>query len=333
MIDAKYIIVSILISFIFSLIIGHFLIKELKELKFGQTVREDGPQSHVTKNGVPTMGGLMFILSTIVTIIILGLFGTIHYGYHIAMALVIFVGYAMIGFVDDFLNIKYRSSKGLSAIHKLLLQFLIAGIVYYFYSQLDLPYQDSIVINTLNININLGKFYVVYILIMIVGFSNAVNITDGLDGLSSGLSVIAFIVFGLISWKMSTYVNGINDLTLFCFSIVGGLLGFMFYNVYPAKVFMGDTGSLALGAALAIVAVLVNHDITLFIVGGVFIIETFSVIVQVLSYKTTKRRVFLMAPLHHHFELLGWTEQQIVRMFWVLGLILGLFGLLFGVVL
>lgn len=333
MIEVQHIIISMLLSFVLSLVLGHFLIKELRILKFGQTVRDDGPQSHLTKNGVPTMGGLMFIFSTIITIIIISFIWKVQYSYFIGIVLVIFIGYAVIGFLDDYLNIKLKTSKGLSAKQKLALQFLIAGIVYYLYTKLDLNYQNSIVINTLNINIDLGNFYVIYILIMIVGFSNAVNITDGLDGLSSGLSVIAFIVFGLIAGRMSNYVEGLDDLTVFCFSLVGGLLGFMFYNVHPAKVFMGDTGSLALGAALAIVAILTNHDITLFIVGGVFIIEILSVVLQVISYKTTKRRVFLMSPLHHHFELLGWTEQQIVRMFWSLGLMLGLLGLWFGVLL
>ncbi len=333
MIEVQHIIISMLLSFVLSLGLGHFLIKELKVLKFGQTVRDDGPKTHITKNGVPTMGGLMFIFSTIITIVLIYVIWRVQYSYYIGIVLVIFIGYAAIGFVDDYLNIKRKTSKGLSAIEKLVLQFLIAGIVYYLYTQLDLNNQNAIVINTLDIKIDLGNFYVVYILIMIVGFSNAVNITDGLDGLSSGLSVISFIVFGLIAGRMSIYVDGIDDLTIFCFSVVGGLLGFMFYNVHPAKVFMGDTGSLALGAALAIVAILTNHDITLFIVGGVFIIEIISVVLQVLSYKTTKRRVFLMAPLHHHFELLGWTEQQIVKMFWVMGLLFGLLGLWFGVLL
>ncbi len=333
MIQAQHVIIAMLISFVLSLTLGHFLIKELKVLKFGQTVREEGPQSHMTKNGIPTMGGLMFIFSTIITVFLLYLLWGISYSYYIGIALVIFIGYAFIGFVDDYLNIKKKTNKGLSAKQKLVLQFLIAGVVYYMYTKLNLNNENAIVIHTLNINIYLGKFYVVYILFMIVGFSNAVNITDGLDGLSSGLSVIAFIVFGLIAARMSLYVDNIGDLTIFCFSLVGGLLGFMFYNVHPAKVFMGDTGSLALGAVLAIIAVLTSHDITLFIVGGVFIIEILSVIMQVISYKTTQRRIFLMTPLHHHFELLGWTEQQIVKMFWVLGLLFGLLGLLFGVLL
>ncbi|MFV0498775.1 MAG: phospho-N-acetylmuramoyl-pentapeptide-transferase [Bacilli bacterium] len=333
MIEVQHIIVSILLGFTLSLAIGYFLIKELKILNFGQTVRDDGPKSHYVKNGIPTMGGLMFIVSTIITIILLNFVWKIQYSYYITIVMVIFIGFAFIGFLDDYLNIKMGSSKGLTPIQKLLFQFLIAGIVYYLYTKLNLDSQNKVIINTLDIELDLGKFYIVYILVMIVGFSNAVNITDGLDGLSSGLSVIAFIVFGFIAGKMSVYVPGLSDLMIFCFTLVGGLLGFMFYNVNPAKVFMGDTGSLALGATLAIVAVLTNHDVTLFIVGGVFIIEILSVVLQVISYKTTKRRIFLMSPLHHHFELLGWSEQQIVKMFWVLGLILGLLGLWFGVIL
>lgn len=202
MIQVQHIIISMLLSFILSLVLGHFLIKELRVLKFGQTVREDGPQTHLTKNGVPTMGGLMFIFSTIITIILISFVWQIQYTYYIGIALVIFIGYAFIGLLDDLLNIRKKTNKGLSAKEKLILQFLIAGIVYFLYTKLDLNNKNVIIINTLNIQLDLGNFYVVYILVMIVGFSNAVNISDGLDGLSAGLSVIAFIVFGLIAGRM-----------------------------------------------------------------------------------------------------------------------------------
>ncbi len=330
--DIQYSIIAILISFILSLVIGHFLIPELKKLKFGQAVRDDGPKSHQVKNGIPTMGGVIFILSTIVTLILFTIITRYNFSYYIGIILVVFLGYALIGIVDDYLNIKSkRDSKGLKSIEKLIMQFLIAAVVYFLYTKLELQNENMIVIHTLGIEIDLGGFYFIYILLMIVGFSNAVNITDGLDGLCAGISVIVFVVYGLIAWRMSLFIPKIDDLAIFCFIMVGGLLGFLFYNVYPAKVFMGDTGSLSLGATLAIIAILTYHDITLFFVGGVFVIEIASVIMQVTSYKLTKRRVFLMAPLHHHFELLGWKEQQIVRMFWALGFVFGLFGMWFGV--
>ncbi len=330
--NTQYSVLALLISFTLSLVIGYFLIPKLKRLKFGQQVREDGPKSHLLKNGIPTMGGLIFIASTLITVLMFALVINHTFSYYLGIVLVVFIGYAIIGFVDDYLNIKSkREQKGLKAIEKLVLQFVVAAIAYYLYTKLNIEKPNAIVINTLNIEIYLGKFYFIYILLMIVGFSNAVNITDGLDGLSSGLSIISFVIFGLIAWRMSLILPQVTDVAIFSFILVGSLLGFLFYNVNPAKVFMGDTGSLSLGATLAIIAILTSHDITLFFVGGVFVIETISVVMQVTSYKLTKKRVFLMAPLHHHFELLGWSEQQIVRMFWIFGFIFGLLGLWFGV--
>ncbi len=330
--NIQYSVLALLISFTLSLVIGYFLIPKLKRLKFGQQVREDGPKSHLLKNGIPTMGGLIFIASTLITIVILTVVFNRVFSYYLAIVLVVFIGYAIIGFVDDYLNIKSkREQKGLKAIEKLVLQFIVAAIAYYLYTKLNVEKPNAIVINTLNIEIYLGKFYFVYILLMIVGFSNAVNITDGLDGLSSGLSIIVFVIFGLIAWRLSLVLPKVADVAIFSFILTGSLLGFLFYNGNPAKVFMGDTGSLSLGATLAIIAILTSHDVTLFFVGGVFVIETLSVVMQVTSYKLTKKRVFLMAPLHHHFELLGWSEQQIVRMFWIFGFIFGLLGLWFGV--
>lgn len=330
--NTKYSVMALLVSFILSLIIGHLLIPKLKELKFGQQVREDGPKTHFLKNGIPTMGGLIFIFSTLFSIIIFAIVFKYVFSYYLAIVLVVFIGFAVIGFIDDYLNIKSkREQKGLRAIEKIALQFLVAAITYYLYTKLNIARPNSIVINTLNIELYLGKFYFVYILLMIVGFSNAVNLTDGLDGLSAGLSVIVFVIYALIAWRLSIVITKVTDVAIFSFIMVGSLLGFLFYNVNPAKVFMGDTGSLSIGATLAIIAILTSHDITLFFVGGVFVIEIMSVIMQVTSYKFTKRRVFLMAPLHHHFELLGWSEQQIVKMFWIFGFAFGLLGLWFGV--
>lgn len=330
--NIKYTVIAILVSFIISLVLGFLLIPKLHKLKFGQQVREDGPKSHLVKNGIPTMGGIIFIVATLLTLAVFSLLVKHIFSYYLAIILVVFTGYALIGFIDDYLNIKSkRDQKGLKAIEKLILQFIVAAIVYYLYTKLDIARPNEIVIYTLNIEIYLGKFYFIYILLMIVGFSNAVNITDGLDGLSSGLNVIAFVIYGLIAWRLALVLPRVADVAIFSFILVGALLGFLFYNVYPAKVFMGDTGSLCLGGTLAIIAILTSHDVTLFVVGGVFIVEILSVIMQVASYKTTKRRVFLMAPLHHHFEMLGWSEQQIVKMFWICGLIFGLLGLWFGV--
>lgn len=331
--DFGYIIVCLLISFVLSLIIGKIFIPIQKKLRYGQNVREDGPKSHQVKNGIPTMGGIIFIIASVVTIILITAFSDLKWSFEISIIATAFLGYALLGYIDDMLNIIRGKNLGLTVIQKLVGQFAIALVLFILWKKAG--FDPTVEINTLGINVNLGYFYIFFILIFLVGFSNAVNITDGLDGLATGLSIIAFSVYGLIALRR--YIENVDPqmltVAIFTFAIVGALIGFLVFNIHPAKVFMGDTGSMALGATLAMIAIITRHEITLLIVGGVFVIEILSVVIQIISFKTTKRRVLLMSPLHHHFELLGWTETQIVRVFWILGFIFALLGLLYGVVL
>ena len=230
--------------------------------------------------------------------------------------------------MDDYLIIKRGNNSGLSVLQKLFGQLFIAVIFFYIF--IHNGHEPVLDIHTLGIKINMGWFHGIFLLFVLLAGSNSVNITDGLDGLAGGLSLIAFLAFGLISWN-SSWISGSEDIAVFCFILVGSLLGFLFYNTYPAKVFMGDTGSLSLGATLATIAILTSHEVTLIIVAGVFVVETLSTIIQKISIKYFHRRVFLMAPLHHHFEKLGWRENDIVKVFWVFGFILSMLGIAFGV--
>ena len=286
-------------------------------------------ENHQKKSGTPTMGGLIFIIPTIVTILILLFTKKIEFSVNLLIVLFVFISYSMIGFLDDYISIKKKRNEGLTQTQKLLLQFVVALVFYLLYSL----YTDSksvLEITALGIKWNLGWFYGVFILFLLVGSSNAVNLTDGLDGLAGGLSAISFLAFGLISWG-SYWIQGYQDMGIFCFVLVGSLIGFLVYNTNPAKVFMGDTGSLTLGATLATIAILTSHELSLAVIGGVFVIETLTVIIQVISVKFFHKRVFLMAPIHHHFERLGWKETDIVKLFWIIGLILSLLALIYGV--
>ena len=286
-------------------------------------------ENHQKKSGTPTMGGLIFIIPTIVTILILLFTKKIEFSVNLLIVLFVFISYSMIGFLDDYISIKKKRNEGLTQTQKLLLQFVVALVFYLLYSL----YTDSksvLEITALGIKWNLGWFYGVFILFLLVGSSNAVNLTDGLDGLAGGLSAISFLAFGLISWG-SYWIQGYQDIGIFCFVLVGSLIGFLVYNTNTAKVFMGDTGSLTLGATLATIAILTSHELSLAVIGGVFVIETLTVIIQVISVKFFHKRVFLMAPIHHHFERLGWRESDIVKLFWIVGLILALLALIYGV--
>ena len=242
------------------------------------------------------------------------------------VVLFVFLAYALLGYADDYLIVKKHNNKGFPIIVKLFIQLVIALVFFYIF----LSSGNEPVISALGIEINLGFLYGAFLLFVLVGSSNAVNITDGLDGLAAGLSAIAFFAFGIISWG-SSWTAGNEDIAIFCFVLVGALVGFLVYNSHPAKVFMGDTGSLALGAALGSVAIISNHEFTLIVVAGVFIIETLSVIIQLIAIKKFHTKVFLIAPLHHHFEKLGWSEVDIVRLFWSVGLILSMAAIGFGV--
>ena len=319
---------ALMIGFILSTVCGYFLIPILKKIKAGQRINVY-VENHQKKSGTPTMGGLIFIIPTIVTILILLFTKKIEFSVNLLIVLFVFISYSMIGFLDDYISIKKKRNEGLTQTQKLLLQFVVALVFYLLYSL----YTDSksvLEITALGIKWNLGWFYGVFILFLLVGSSNAVNLTDGLDGLAGGLSAISFLAFGLISWG-SYWIQGYQDMGIFCFVLVGSLIGFLVYNTNPAKVFMGDTGSLTLGATLATIAILTSHELSLAVIGGVFVIETLTVIIQVISVKFFHKRVFLMAPIHHHFERLGWRESDIVKLFWIVGLILALLALIYGV--
>lgn len=324
-------VLSMMIGFILSIVFGFILIPILKKLKARNKVSIFLAKEHAAKNGTPTMGGLIFIIPTIVTTLLLIYMGKINLSSNLLIVLFVFVAYALLGLLDDILSITKKTkylNEGLTELQKLTIEILIALAFFYIYIQNG--GDSTFDIYTLGIKINMGWAYGLFLLFVLVGSSNAVNLTDGLDGLAGGLSMIAFLAFGIISWG-SSWVTGSQDMAIFCFILVGSLLGFLFYNDYPAKVFMGDTGALALGASLATVAILTNHEGTLIIVAGVFIIETLSSIIQIFSIKLFKKKVFLMAPIHHHFEKLGWAERDIVKMFYVIGLILSMAAIAFGV--
>lgn len=318
---------ALMIGFILSVIFGFFFIPFLKKINVRQKV-SSYLTLHKKKDGTPTMGGLIFIIPTILTVIILLFLKKIEFTENLFIVLFVFLSYAVLGFLDDFLIIKRGNNSGLSIIQKLFGQLFIAVIFFYIFIHNG---NDPVLnIHTLGIKINMGWFHGIFLLFVLVASSNAVNITDGLDGLAGGLSAIAFIAFGLIAWN-SSWVTGSEDIAIFCFILVGSLLGFLFYNTHPAKIFMGDTGSLALGATLATIAIITNHEVTLIIVSGVFILETLSSLIQVIAIRKFHKKVFLIAPLHHHFEKLGWQETDIVKTFWVVGFILSMLGIYFGV--
>lgn len=319
---------ALMIGFLLSTAFGLILIPLLKKIKAGQKINIY-VENHLRKSGTPTMGGLIFILPTIITTIILIVTNKIEFSVNLLIVLFVFISYSLIGFLDDYLSIKQNHNKGLTEIQKLILQFIVALIFYILYRKYTNA-SSVLEITLLNIKWNLDWFYGVFILFLLVGASNAVNLTDGLDGLAGGLSAISFLSFGLISWG-SYWIEGYQDIGIFCFILVGSIMGFLVYNTTPAKVFMGDTGSLTLGATLATVAILTNHELSLAVIGGVFVIETLSVIVQITSVVLLKKKVFLMTPIHHHFERLGWKESDIVKLFWIAGFILCLLALIYGV--
>lgn len=321
-------VLALMIGFLVSIFLGLIIIPLLKKLEIKQRISIYLADSHRQKAGTPTMGGIIFILATIISIGVLFLMGKLNYSYNIFIVLFVLIGYAAIGFLDDYLSIKRNNNVGLTEIQKLLLQLLIALVFFFFFMKSG---SDPVLeIYTLNIKINLGFMYGFFILFVLVASANAVNITDGLDGLAAGLAAIAFLSFGLISWGAG-WVAGYEELAILCFIMVGALLGFLIYNSHPAKVFMGDVGSLALGATLATVAILTDHELTLVVVAGVFVVETLATLIQIITVKLYNKRLFLMTPLHHHFEKLGWEETDIVKLFWVVGFILGMAGIAFGV--
>lgn len=321
------VIMSIAISFLITVLISPIFIPFLRKLKFGQSVREEGPQSHLAKSGTPTMGGIMIIFSVAITSIVMALqFMEVNVTYEYWLLLFVLLGYGLLGFIDDFIIVAMKRNLGLTSKQKLFGQILIAVVFYITLLMNDFPTYISV--PGTSIQWELGWLYPILIVFMLVGSSNAVNLTDGLDGLLAGTASVAFGAFALLA---SYFYPEFEFVTMFALTVVGALLGFLVFNAHPAKVFMGDTGSLSLGATIAAIAILTKMEIILVIIGGVFVIETLSVIIQVISFKTTGKRVFKMSPLHHHFELLGWSEWRVVTTFWALGIVFAGVGIFIGV--
>ena len=316
-----------------SLILGPWLIRSLTERQIGQQIREEGPASHSTKAGTPTMGGTLIILALSLSTLMLADIANPY----ILLALFGTLGFGAVGFADDYLKLTRKNSKGLPPRWKLLGQFAVAFFVAFalyvipkFSTEIGIPFVK-------NIHPNLGPLYIPFAMLVIVGASNAVNLTDGFDGLAIGPIMIAAGTYAIIAYLAGNlkyaeylqipYIAGTGELMVFCAAIVAAGLGFLWYNAYPAQMFMGDVGSLALGAALGIVAAMTKNEILLIIVGGVFVMEALSVIFQVVSYKLRRKRVFLMAPIHHHYELKGWPEPQIIVRFWIISFVCAVIGL------
>ena len=321
-------VLAFMIGFILTILFGLVMIPLLKKMNVKQTVSVFLSNKHKSKDGTPTMGGLIFIIPTVISVIILLLLNKLNFTYNLGIVLFVFLAYGLLGFIDDYIIIKKHNNIGLSEMQKLLGQLIIA--VVFFFLFMKGGNEPVIEIYTLGIEINMGFLYGIFLLFMLVASSNAVNLTDGLDGLAGGLSAIAFLAFGLISWG-SLGIIGNEDIGVFCFILVGSLLAFLFYNTHPAKVFMGDTGSLALGGTLAAISIVTSHELTLIVVAGVFVIETLVCILQRVSVRLSGKRIFLMTPLHHHFEKLGWKETDIVKLFWAVGIILSALAIVFGV--
>lgn len=318
-----------MISFLLSIIISLLLIPILRKLKADQVINFYLERSHGNKKNTPTMGGLIFVLSTLITIVMLFILQKINISYNFIIVLIVFISYAFIGFLDDYLIIKRKTNLGLTEKQKFMMQLVVAIIFFYLFMKSG--NEPLLWIHTLGIKWDIGFFYGLFILFVLVASSNAVNLTDGLDGLATGLSIISFLTFGLISWNTG-WLMGFDEIAIFCFALIGSLLGFLIFNSNPAKVFMGDTGSLSLGAVLGTIAILTRHEILLMLIGIVFVIETISVILQVSYFKLTKgKRLFKMAPLHHHFEKLGFDERTIVKIFWIIGLIGSMIAIGFGI--
>jgi len=323
----KKIALVMLVSFIASLIVGTILLPIFKNRKLNQRLSIYLSKTHESKKNTPTMGGLIFVISSLFTMIILLIFHKIRLSNGLLILLITFIGYSIIGLIDDYLIIKRGNNEGLKEYQKLLLQLFIS-VIFFLIFMLD--NEPLLWIHAFHLKLNIGFFYGLFILLVLVASSNAVNITDGLDGLATGLSIIAFMTFGILAYNTG-WLDGYKDIALFAFSIVGSLLGFLVFNIHPAKVFMGDTGSLSLGATLGAYAILTRHELLLIVIGIVFVIETLSCIIQRIYYKFTKKRILPMTPIHHTFEKLGYKEEDIVKMFWIVGLIASLIALVFGV--
>lgn len=319
---------SLLIGFLISIVVALVILPILKKKHCKQFLSEYLEERHKNKKNTPTMGGLIFVISTLFVTLIFLIFNKMNFSYNLFIVLFTFVGYVLIGFIDDLLIIKKGNNKGLSENSKLFLQTLIALTFFYFFMKAG--NEPLLWIHAINLKLDISFFYGLFILFVLIASSNAVNITDGLDGLAGGLSFIAFLTFGVITYYTG-WLDGYEEIAMFCFILAGSILGFLIFNVNPAKIFMGDTGSLALGATLGTIAILTRHEILLILIGIVFVIETTTCLIQRYYYKLTKKRIFPMTPIHHTFEIKGWKENDIVKLFWVIGLLASLIALVYGI--
>ena len=328
-------ILGILTALSIALLVGPFMIKKLSVKQIGQVIRDDGPESHFSKAGTPTMGGALILVAIAVSTL---LWGDLN-NHYVWVVLIVTILFGVVGWVDDYRKVVYKDTKGLIARHKYFWQSVIGmGAAIYLYMNAQSPQETLLLIPFMkDVFIDLGPFYILLTYLVIVGSSNAVNLTDGLDGLAIMPTVMVAGALGMFAYLTGNYnfsnylgiphIPGVGEVVVICAAFVGAGLGFLWFNTYPAQVFMGDVGALALGAGLGIIAVVVRQEIILFIMGGVFVMETVSVILQVASYKLTGRRIFRMAPIHHHFELMGWPEPRVIVRFWIITVILVLIGL------
>lgn len=307
------ILLTLAASFALTAILAPLFIPYLRKMKYGQSIREEGPESHMKKAGTPTMGGLIFMTAIVISTLAIS-FYTDLFTTQTLVLLLVFVGFGAVGFLDDFIKVVMKRNLGLTSLQKLIGQ-IVLSVAAFFLLQLG-PFDTTVGIPFTNWTIDLGILYVLFIIFWLVGFSNAVNLSDGLDGLVSGTASVAFAAFGILAVLYGQY-----DSALFSFAVTGALLGFLLFNKNPAKIFMGDTGSLALGGALAMLSIILKQELLLLVIGIIFVVETLSVILQVISFKTTGKRIFKMSPIHHHFELSGWSEQKVVYVFWTVGFI------------
>ena len=311
----------IIVSFLIALFLGPVVIPVLKRLKVGQSIREEGPKSHFAKSGTPTMGGIIIVIAILIAIITSGFFEA-----EVWAVIFFILGFGAIGFIDDYIKVVLKRNLGLKAYQKIIGQLFFSLLLAWYGSKYS-AMGTTLMIPFANIHIDLGVLYIPFITFFAVGMVNAVNLTDGLDGLNSGVTLIVMAAFSLIANSLIEENQIYEGISLVSAAVTGACLGFLKHNANPAKVFMGDTGSLALGGAIASVAVLSNTVLFIPIIGGIYFAEALSVIIQVLHYKRTKRRIFKMAPLHHHFEMCGWKETKVVGVFWIVTVILAFIGI------
>ena len=319
--DSIQVIRVITVSFLIVLFLGPVVIPLLKKLKVGQSIREEGPKSHLSKSGTPTMGGVLIILGIIISIATSG-----YYTKEILAVIFFIIGFGMIGFIDDYIKVVLKRNLGLDVMQKIIGQLIFAVLLALYGSRYSVD-GTKLVIPFVNAYIDLGVLYVPFTVFVVLGIVNAVNLTDGLDGLNTGVTLIVMATFSLIANSLRSTNEVYQGIAIISAAVSGSCLGFLKHNAHPAKVFMGDTGSLALGGAVASIAVITNLMLVIPIIGGIYFAEAVSVIIQVFYFKRTGKRIFKMAPLHHHFEMCGWKETKVVGIFWIVTLILAFIGI------